>query len=175
MGIIFHLADFLRTSSLGGRLSDSSEGLLQRDKGGTRWKGVLQERPGSRYINRLLLIKESNIYQISEFSTFLYIGRCKSLDSLKSFLWHAPWLSCLVTQLVKNPPTNAEKNKRSGFDFWVGEIHWRRKWQHTPVFLPGKFHGQRTLVGYIQSMGWQRVRQLSCACTLIASVHFLTL
>ena len=26
--------------------------------------------------------------------------------------------------------------------------HWRRKWQPTPVFLPGKFHGQRTLVGY---------------------------
>ena len=25
---------------------------------------------------------------------------------------------------------------------------WRRKWQHTPVFLPGKFHGQRSLVGY---------------------------
>ena len=25
---------------------------------------------------------------------------------------------------------------------------WRRKWQPTPVFLPGKFHGQRSLVGY---------------------------
>ena len=27
-------------------------------------------------------------------------------------------------------------------------LTWSRKWQHTPVFLPGKFHGQRTLVGY---------------------------
>ena len=27
-------------------------------------------------------------------------------------------------------------------------IPWRRKWQPTPVFLPGKFHGQRSLVGY---------------------------
>ena len=26
--------------------------------------------------------------------------------------------------------------------------HWRRKWQPTPVFLPGKFHGQRSLVDY---------------------------
>ena len=26
--------------------------------------------------------------------------------------------------------------------------HWRRKWQPTPVFLPGKSHGQRTLAGY---------------------------
>ena len=27
-------------------------------------------------------------------------------------------------------------------------MHWRRKWQPTPVFLPGKSHGQRSLVGY---------------------------
>ena len=33
---------------------------------------------------------------------------------------------------------------------------WRRKWQHTPVFLPGKSHGRRGLVG-LQSMGSQRV------------------
>ena len=30
----------------------------------------------------------------------------------------------------------------------VGKIPWRRKWQPTPVFLPGKSHGQRSLVGY---------------------------
>ena len=29
------------------------------------------------------------------------------------------------------------------------KIPWRRKWQHTPVFLPGKFHEQRSLAGYI--------------------------
>ena len=28
------------------------------------------------------------------------------------------------------------------------EIPWRRKWQPTPVLLPGKFHGQRNLVNY---------------------------
>ena len=27
-------------------------------------------------------------------------------------------------------------------------LSWRRKWQPTPAFLPGKFHGQRSLVGY---------------------------
>ena len=31
---------------------------------------------------------------------------------------------------------------------WVGKILWRRKWQPTPVLLPGKFHEQRSLVGY---------------------------
>ena len=29
-----------------------------------------------------------------------------------------------------------------------GKIPWSRKWQPTPVFLPGKFHDQRSLVGY---------------------------
>ena len=29
-----------------------------------------------------------------------------------------------------------------------GKIFWRRKWQPTPVFLPGKSHGRKSLVGY---------------------------
>ena len=36
--------------------------------------------------------------------------------------------------------------RRLGFDSWVGKIPWRKKWQPTPVFLPGEFHGQRNLV-----------------------------
>ena len=47
--------------------------------------------------------------------------------------------------VVKNPPANA---KHPGFSPWAGKIPWRRKWQPTPVFLPGEFHGQRSLVGY---------------------------
>ena len=30
----------------------------------------------------------------------------------------------------------------------VGKVPWSRKWQPTPVFWPGKFHGQRSLVGH---------------------------
>ena len=41
------------------------------------------------------------------------------------------------------------------FDPWVRKMPWRRKWQPTPVFLPGKFHRQKSLVGY--STGLQRV------------------
>ena len=36
---------------------------------------------------------------------------------------------------------------RPGFNPWVGKILWRRKWQPTPVLLPGKSHGQRSVVG----------------------------
>ena len=38
--------------------------------------------------------------------------------------------------------------RRPGFNPWVGKIPWRRKWQPTQVFLPGKLYGQTSLVGY---------------------------
>ena len=45
----------------------------------------------------------------------------------------------------KNSPANAGD---MGFGLWVGMIPWRRKWQPTPVFLPGEFYGQKSLAGY---------------------------
>ena len=38
--------------------------------------------------------------------------------------------------------------RRHGFDPWVRKIPWRRKWQPTQEFLPGKSHGQWNLEGY---------------------------
>ena len=46
---------------------------------------------------------------------------------------------------VKKPPANAGD---LGLIPWVRNIPWKRKWQPTLVFLPGKFHGQRNLAGY---------------------------
>ena len=43
--------------------------------------------------------------------------------------------------------------RRPRFDSWVRKILWRRKWQPTPVFLPGESHGQRSLTG-LQSETW---------------------
>ena len=53
-----------------------------------------------------------------------------------------------MAQVVKNPPAMQETQKTQVFDPWVRKIPWRRKWQPTPVFLLGKFHGQWSLVGY---------------------------
>ena len=54
--------------------------------------------------------------------------------------------------MVKNPPANAgyarDVGSIPGSDPWVRKIPWRRKWQPTSVFLPGKSHGQRSLAGY---------------------------
>ena len=41
---------------------------------------------------------------------------------------------------------SACQSRRHGFDPWVGKFPWSRKWQTTPVFLPEKFHEQRSLM-----------------------------
>ena len=42
----------------------------------------------------------------------------------------------------------SRRHRRRGFNPWVRKTPWRRKWQPTPVFLPGKSHGQSSLAGY---------------------------
>ena len=48
----------------------------------------------------------------------------------------------------KESARQSRRHKRRRFDPWVRKIPCRRKWQPTPIFLPGKSHGQRSLVGY---------------------------
>ena len=48
----------------------------------------------------------------------------------------------------KESTCQCRSHKRYGFDSWVGKIPWSKKWKPTSVFLPDKFHGQRSLVGY---------------------------
>ena len=47
----------------------------------------------------------------------------------------------------KEPTCLCRGHKWHMFDPWVGKISWRRPWQPIPVFLSGKFHGQKSLVG----------------------------
>ena len=48
----------------------------------------------------------------------------------------------------KESACQCRRHKICTFDPWVGKISWGRKWQPSPVFFPGKFHGQRSLVDY---------------------------
>ena len=52
---------------------------------------------------------------------------------------------------------------KTQFNPWVGKIPWRRKWQLTPVFFPGEFHGHRSLAGYSPQglKEWDTTEQLS--------------
>ena len=53
---------------------------------------------------------------------------------------------------------NSLQCRKLGLDLWVRKILWRRAWQPTPVFLPGKSHGQGKLVG-CSPYSRKRVRQ----------------
>ena len=53
-----------------------------------------------------------------------------------------------ITMYKNSGKESACQCRRPGFDPWVEKFPWRRKWQPTPVFLPGESHGQRSLAGY---------------------------
>ena len=57
----------------------------------------------------------------------------------------------------KESTCQCRRHKRCEFNLWVRRIPWRRAWQPTPVFLPGKPHEQRSLMGY-SPWGSKRVR-----------------
>ena len=67
------------------------------------------------------------------------------------------WLSS------KESACQCRRCKRRRFDLWVGKIPWRRKWQATPAFLPGKFYGWRSLAGY-SPWGHSQTWLSDCAC-----------
>ena len=75
---------------------------------------------------------------------YLVISNKNSMPPKFYIMLYAYWAS-LVAQKVKKPSLNVG---RSGFNPWVQTIPCRRKWQPTPVFLLGEFHGQRSLAGY---------------------------
>ena len=89
----------------------------------------------------LILMFEMEVYLIT---AILYFHPIKLLLN---------W-SCLIIDGLSRRLSSKESVcqcrvcKRCEFDSWLGKIPWRRKWQHTPVFSPGEFHGQRSLVGY---------------------------
>ena len=75
-------------------------------------------------------------------------------------IWFSLWWECLCTFLIwgrwglptwcsGKEPESAYQHRGCRFSSLVGKIPWRKKWQSTPVFLPGKSCGQRSLVGYI--------------------------
>ena len=75
------------------------------------------------------------------------------ISSSSLYFRKAPWnLQIVLTTPLKLPRSHSGKEsacqcRRLKFDPWVRNP-WRRKWQPSPVVLPGKSHGQRSLAGY---------------------------
>ena len=82
------------------------------------------------------------------------------LSKVLSFYWSKHGI-CLISNNSSSSWWFIGKEwRRCRFDPWVKKISWRRKWKPIPIFLPGKFHGQRSLVGY-SPQGCKRVRDNS--------------
>ena len=93
---------------------------------------------------RFLMHNFKRKWWVSKLIRNLY-SNLKPVFTFKGLPWWLRWLSvCLQCG-------------RQRFSLWVRKIPWRRKWQPTPVFLPEKLHGLRSLVGY--SPWGCRVRQ----------------
>ena len=74
-------------------------------------------------------------------------GVAKSRTRLSNWT-ELKWIGLLWWLSSKETDCQYRRLKRRGFDPWVRKIPWSRKWQHIPVFLPGKFHRQRSPGGY---------------------------
>ena len=74
----------------------------------------------------------------------------------KSWTWLSDWTALDARGLPwwLGGKESTSQCRRCGFDSWVRKIPWRRKWQPTPVFLPGKSHGQRSLVDLAKIWTW---------------------
>ena len=74
----------------------------------------------------------------------------------------------------KESSCQCRRYRRLGFDPWVGKIPWSRKWQPTPVFLPERSHGQRSLAGYGpwgHNKSWTRLKRLNSSTSIVACIH----
>ena len=105
-------------------------------------------RPSIIYLERWLwtsqlmsydsITTEEKVAILSEFrSSFVFMltpgpFQLIFLTTKPTFNWGLPWWP----------------SRRCGIDPWVREIPWRRKWQPTPVLLPGKSHEPSSLAGY---------------------------
>ena len=87
-------------------------------------------------------VKLINIIEKVQIS-LIYKYSSKSINDQQSNRERLPWWLS-----GKKSARQCGRYKRWEFSPWLGKIPWIFPWQPTLVFLPGKFHGQRSLVGY---------------------------
>ena len=113
------------------------------------------EKPVSRYehsvIQNLIPELHSRTSQIKLQADAEYI--LIWYQSSSCFIVQAPILFCVLFTLIhdksgRESACQCRRHNRCRLDPRVGKVPWRMAWQLTPVFLPGKSHGQRSLVGH---------------------------
>ena len=135
--------------------------LAHRFLGGqVRWSGIPISLSIFPFVVIYLVIGFSIVHEAEvdvflEFSCFFYdsmdVGNY--IDTASYYNINSILCICICYKVggfpggsvIKNLPANAGG---SGSNLWLRKIPWRRKWQPTPVFVSGKSHGKRSLVGY---------------------------
>ena len=85
---------------------------------------------------------------------------------MDSSLLHVTSHTAVVLPRWLGGKESTRQHWRCGFNPWVGKIPWTRKWQPTPVFLPGESHGQRSLVGCAHGVSEPDGTEHTCMLTL---------
>ena len=116
-------------------------------------KDVVEKKKTKVYI---VQDKKSDTHQCSCLVASLVALTVKYLPAVQEpWAWKFPWRTDrLPTPVFLGFPDGSDGQRiclqcgRPGFSPWVGKIPWKRTWQPISVFLPGEFHGQRSLGGY---------------------------
>ena len=106
-----------------------SIGLVQATSKSERQQGV---ETWEDRLNALILVKKLR--------SAAWIHKAKVFSTCIPFLLEVKRLYRFSDAVICREPL-------PGFDPWVRKIPWRRRWQPTPVFLPGESHGQRSPAG----------------------------
>ena len=77
-----------------------------------------------------------------------------------------------VVKKKKKICLQCRRHWRDGFNPWMEKIPWKRRWQPTPVFLPGKSHGQKSLAEY-SPWGHKESDRTDHACYATLNAGFL--
>ena len=96
---------------------------------------------------------------VKRLQSFTSLGFLDKLSGMMTILidTHLPWRASQVAQ-CKRICLQVQETRGRGLDPWVRKIPWSKKWQPTPVSLPGKCHEQRKEPGGLQSMGSPKSR-----------------
>ena len=100
------------------------------------------------YLCSILLGIYLGVKLLGHVATLLYLLRNWQTGIRAAALFDISASSVPASQVAlsgKEPTCHCKRVKKHRFNPWVEKIPWRRKRKPTPVFLPGKSHGQRSL------------------------------
>ena len=109
------------------------------------WTNVLLIPSGQRYVTNQPEIIDLSCSHRDAYHPAIPVAHFYLVSSLYTYRYKYIWLPRWLRGKVS--ACQCRRCRRCGFDPWVRKIPGRRKWQPTQAFLPGKSHGQRSLVG----------------------------